>query len=226
MATPCISTDVMQHLVQRVCYHSDMIYLVPKCRTRAEYRASNSRFIATLERVSSTEEARAFIQSIRDEMPDATHHVYAFKVGYGSSVSEGMSDDGEPNGTSGPPVLAVLRGADIGDAAIVVTRYFGGTKLGTGGLVSAYKGAAKAVINAATMEPKVDWATMRLVVPYNLSQPLRGIVERFNGIVENEEFSAEITWTLKVPEENVATFCLQVKDATAGKIVPESCSSK
>lgn len=203
-----------------------MTYLVPKCQARSEYRASNSRFIATLARVSSTDEARAFIQSIRSEMPDASHHVYAFKVGYGSSVSEGMSDDGEPSGTSGPPVLAVLRGADIGDAVIVVTRYFGGTKLGTGGLVSAYKGAAKAVLNDAKMEPKIDWVTMKIVIPYNMAQPLRSIVEHFEGVLDQEDFGAEITWTLKIPEEAVEAFCAQVKDATAGRIIPKPCNSK
>ncbi len=198
-----------------------MAYLVPKCRVRTEYRASNSRFIATLDRVSCTEEAKAFIQSIRDEMPDATHHVYAFKVGYGSSVSEGMTDDGEPSGTSGPPVLAVLRGADIGDTAIVVARYFGGTKLGTGGLVSAYKGAAKAVLEMAALEPKIDWVAMKMAAPYNVVQPLRGIVERCKGVVDHEAFGAEVTWTLRIPADEVAAFCVQVKDATAGGVAPE-----
>src|SRR3954469_1102863 len=113
-------------------------YRIPAATTRIENEVSRSRFIATLANAPSFQEARDFIASIRAEMPDANHHVYAFKVGYGSSVIEGMSDDGEPSGTAGPPVLAVLRGADIGDAVLVVTRYFGGTKLGTGGLVHAY----------------------------------------------------------------------------------------
>jgi putative IMPACT (imprinted ancient) family translation regulator len=76
-------------------------------------------------------------------MPNASHHVYAFRVGHGNSIIEGMSDDGEPTGTAGPPVLAVLRGTQIGDIIVIVTRYFGGTKLGTGGLVRAYPEAAQ-----------------------------------------------------------------------------------
>src|SRR5947209_14285779 len=114
-------------------------YLIPTATTRIEQEVSRSHFIATLAKVESVAAARAFIASIRAEMPDASHHVYAFKVGYGSSVNEGLSDDGEPSGTSGPPVLAVLRGTDIGDVVLVVTRYFGGTKLGTGGLSRAYR---------------------------------------------------------------------------------------
>ena len=93
---------------------------------------------------TTVKEAKAFLAAVRAEMPDANHHVYAYRVGFGNSVIEGMSDDGEPSGTSGPPVLAVLRGSGIGDVIVVVTRYFGGTKLGTGGLVRAYSDAARA----------------------------------------------------------------------------------
>ena len=85
-------------------------YPIPARTTRVETVVVNSRFIATIGRADTVAEARQFIQAARDEMPDATHHVYAFRVGYGGSVTEGMSDDGEPSGTSGPPVLAVLRG--------------------------------------------------------------------------------------------------------------------
>ncbi len=94
--------------------------------------------------MTTVDEAKAFLAAVRAEMPDANHHVYAYRVGFGNSVIEGMSDDGEPSGTSGPPVLAVLRGSGIGDVIVVVTRYFGGTKLGTGGLVRAYSEGARA----------------------------------------------------------------------------------
>ncbi|RPI92248.1 MAG: YigZ family protein, partial [Chloroflexi bacterium] len=99
-------------------------YPIPARTIRIENEVVNSRFIATIGRADSVEEAKRFIQSVRHEMPDATHHVYAFKVGYGGSVTEGMSEYGGPSGTAGPSVLAVLRGADIGDVVIVVTRYF------------------------------------------------------------------------------------------------------
>jgi uncharacterized YigZ family protein len=112
-------------------------YLIPAGTVRVETEVSRSRFIATLGMAETAEAARAFIAGVRAEMPDASHHVYAFRVGYGASVIEGLSDDGEPSGTSGPPIMAVLRGAPVGDVVLVVTRYFGGTKLGTGGLVRA-----------------------------------------------------------------------------------------
>jgi len=116
-------------------------YPIPAQTVRTETTIKRSRFIATLGYANTVVAARTFIQQIRAEMPDATHHVYAFRIGYGGSVIEGLSDDGEPAGTAGKPVMAVIRGADLGDVVIVVTRYFGGTKLGTGGLVRAYIGA-------------------------------------------------------------------------------------
>ena len=142
-----------------------MPYPVPQSRTRTEIKVSNSRFISTIDRADSVKEAQAFIRSIREEMPDASHHVYAFKIGHGSSISEGMSDDGEPSGTSGPPAMAVLRGSGIGDVVLVITRYFGGTKLGTGGLVSAYGAAAKAAVAELATEEKIKRKTFTLRVP-------------------------------------------------------------
>src|SRR5262245_19930912 len=95
---------------------------------RGEIEVLNSRFITSISRAIKPDEARSFIMQIRQEMPDASHHVYAFRTGYGNSITDGMSDDGEPSGTAGPPSLAVLRGFDIGDVVLVTTRYFGGTK--------------------------------------------------------------------------------------------------
>jgi uncharacterized YigZ family protein len=141
-------------------------YPVPARTARIENMVVNSRFIATIGRADSVEQAKTFIQAVRDEMPNASHHVYAFKVGYGGSITEGMSDDGEPSGTSGPPVLAVLRGADVGNVVIVVTRYFGGTKLGTGGLVRAYGGAAKDALAALPIEMKTEKCYVGITAAY------------------------------------------------------------
>ena len=150
-----------------------MSYRVPAEWTRVEIKVSNSRFIATAERVDPPKAAQAFIRTIRDEMPDASHHVYAFRIGHGSSISEGMSDDGEPSGTSGPPAMAVVRGSGLGDVVVVITRYFGGTKLGTGGLVSAYGAAAKAVLAELPTEIRIDRTACRLDVPYALLESSR-----------------------------------------------------
>lgn len=194
---------------------------VPARTTRVETRAGNSRFIATIARTDTMDAARAFVQSIREEMPDATHHVYAIKVGFGASVTEGVSDDGEPGGTSGPPVLAVLRGADLGDATIVVTRYFGGTKLGTGGLVSAYGDAARAVIDAVPTELKVHRIAVRFTVDYAHQETARRLIESADGLLDNEEYGAGVTVTASIPDEELDGFQAALRDATAGRSCAE-----
>src|SRR4051812_32545585 len=117
--------------------------LIPAGPARAEIRAANSRFIASAAPAAAVEAARAFIASVRAEMPDASHHVYAYIVGHGATTTLSMTDDGEPPGTAGRPVMAVLKGSGLGDVALVITRYFGGTLLGTGGLGRAHGGPAQ-----------------------------------------------------------------------------------
>ena len=195
-------------------------YRIPAETTRIENEISRSRFIATLANVTTVEAARAFINAIRAEMPDATHHVYAFKVGYGSSVIEGVSDDGEPTGTAGPPVLAVLRGADIGDAALVVTRYFGGTKLGTGGLVRAYGDAARDVLTAAPLRDKVELRHVGLTVPYSLYERIKIIAAANSATIDEETFEGDVTLYLTLPLESVEPFTTAVRNASAGRVIP------
>jgi uncharacterized YigZ family protein len=196
-------------------------YRIPKSTCRVEIRVSNSRFIATVAAAFSTKEAQEFIRGIRHEMPDASHHVYAFKIGYGASVSEGMSDDGEPSGTAGPPALAVLRGADVGDTVLVITRYFGGTRLGTGGLVSAYTAAAKAVFEALETEEKVIRVRLEVDVPYASYEPVRRMLARHDCVVEEEHFGATVRLQFLIEQDRVDRFTGELKDLTAGKVAPK-----
>jgi len=196
-------------------------YPVPKHEGRIETRVSNSRFIATIARASSVREAQDRIRAVRAEMPDANHHVYAFRAGYGASVSEGLSDDGEPSGTAGPPTIAVLRGTDVGDVVLVITRYFGGTKLGTGGLVAAYTAAAQAVLAAMETEEKVSRVRLGVTIPYALYEPVRRLVVDGEGIVEREAFGEQVDLEMLLPEEAVGGFAAALADLTAGRIHPE-----
>src|SRR5207244_9621721 len=125
---------------------SQPVLFVPAASARVEIRVVNSRFIASAGLAATVADARAFIAGIRAEMPDASHHVYAYVVGHGATTTLGMSDDGEPSGTAGRPAMAVLRGSGLGDVVLVVTRYVGGPLLGTGGLVHAYGAAAREVL--------------------------------------------------------------------------------
>ncbi len=197
-------------------------YFVPAVSIETPHRSqtevARSRFITTVARVDSVDEARNFLAKIRAVMPDANHHVYAFRVGYGQSVIEGVSDDGEPTGTSGPPVLAILRGTDIGDTIIVITRYFGGTKLGTGGLVRAYSEAAHTALNSLKTEQKIEKRWVGLDLPYPLYQPIKMLILEHNGIIEEETFTEEVSLMAIFPLQAIADFEKALSDATAGRI--------
>lgn len=193
-------------------------YPIPAKVTRVTIRVVNSRFIATIGEAGTVEEARAFIEAVRGEFHDATHNVYAFRVGYGGSVTEGMSDDGEPAGTAGRPALTVLRGADIGDVVVVITRYFGGTKLGTGGLVRAYTQAVQEAVRALPLGERVERREGRVTVPYNLYERVKQLVEARGGTVGGEDFAGEVTMTVVFAIDERADFEAELAELSAGKL--------
>lgn len=196
-------------------------YLIPAKQTRTEIMVANSRFIATAAPVFSVEEARAFIQDMRREFSDATHNVPAFLVGHGQSVIAHSSDDGEPSGTAGRPALTVLQGSGLGDIAVVVTRYFGGTKLGTGGLVRAYTDAVKEVLTILPLAEKVPTLTAMLVIPYSLYEQAKLIIQEFNGKIIDEEFAADVTLSIQFLEENFDLFNQRIVELSRGRISAE-----
>jgi uncharacterized YigZ family protein len=192
-------------------------WFVPAGRARTEIRASNSRFIATAGPAASVEAARALIAEIRAEMPDASHHVYAYVIGHGATTTLGMSDDGEPSGTAGRPALAVLRGSGLGDVALVVTRYFGGTLLGTGGLVHAYGDAAKAVLALLPREEKIERRALVATLPYAAYDTTRRLVAAHAGSIVDETFAADVTLRVLLPAAQVAALAAALSEATAGQ---------
>jgi len=194
-------------------------YPVPRNTVRIEHKVKNSRFIATVGRTSSVAEAKEFIVAMRREMSDANHNVYAFKIGYGGSITEGMSDDGEPSGTSGPPVMAVLRGALAGDVTLVVTRYFGGTKLGTGGLVAAYSQSAKLVLAEMQTEDKVERIALSLIIPYSVLTSVEKSLVQHEAINIEKEFGAEITVSFEIPDENEKPLSERLTDILKKKVI-------
>lgn len=192
-------------------------YPIPAGRVRVELRIVNSRFIATAGEAQTVEDARAFIDAMREEFHDATHNVYAYHVGYGTTVTEGMTDDGEPAGTAGRPALAVLRGADLGDVVVVITRYFGGTKLGTGGLVRAYTESTQEALAALPRTERVERRQGSLSVPYSLYEPLRRLVESHGGEVADEAFAADVTLNVVFPVDALAGFDDALQELSAGQ---------
>lgn len=198
-----------------------MAYPVPAKEVRQEIVIQGSRFIATLAPVFSVEEAKAFLARIRAEFSDATHNVPAYLIGGGNSVLAHASDDGEPSGTAGRPALAVLKGSDLGDVAVVVTRYFGGTKLGTGGLVRAYTQAVQEVVAAVPRAEKVLADTLLLATPYPLLERIRILVDEIGGEILDEEFGADVTLTLRFRVDDTARFQTGLQELSAGKLTVE-----
>ncbi len=195
-------------------------YLIPAQTHRIETTVANSRFIATVKMVDSITAYKDFLAEIRAEMPDASHYVYAYRIGYGNSVVEGMSDDGEPSGTAGPPTLAVLRGTSIGDVMIITTRYFGGTKLGTGGLVRAYSEAAHIAFNSLETTPKIDKTTVGIELPYTYFEQVKRLISAHGGTIESEMFEANVTLIVEFARVALASFSDELRDLTAGQVEP------
>jgi uncharacterized YigZ family protein len=178
----------------------------------------NSRFIATVAPVFSVEEARQFIARIKTEYPDATHHVPAYIIGFGSSVISHCSDDGEPSGTAGRPALAVLSGSGFGDIVVVVTRYYGGTKLGTGGLVRAYSDAVRITLAELPRAEKVLTHTILVTAPYAWYDRLQTLARNHSGKVLEQDLAADITLTIQLPVEAFAIFQTALTVASHGSL--------
>ena len=194
--------------------------IVPFEPARAEIRVVNSRFIASLEPVDSVEAARDFIARTRREFPDATHTVPAYIVGGGNTTTEYCSDDGEPSGTSGRPLLAVLKGSGLGNAAIAVTRYFGGTLLGTGGLVKAYSEAGKAVLAVTKRASLVETGRFRLNLPYNQFDRFRTFAEGSGAQIVEQEFGESVRLIVDVPISEREAFESAVVSLSSGQTHP------
>src|SRR5471030_2975861 len=142
-------------------------YPVPAARHRVEQSIERSRFLCTIQRAGTSEHAHAFIKELNAEFPDATHNCWAFVAGApGDTNHIGMSDDGEPHGTAGRPMLTVLLHSGVGEIAAVVTRYYGGTKLGTGGLVKAYGGTVQLALEALPLAERVDYVDLAVTFGY------------------------------------------------------------
>lgn len=200
--------------------------LVPSGSARAEIRVVNSRFIASLAPADSVEAAREYIASIKREFSGATHHVPAFIIGGGNSVTEFCSDDGEPSGTAGRPLLAVLKGSGLGNVAVVVTRYFGGTLLGTGGLVKAYSEAGRAVLAVTGRAELVETRRVAVSVPYNLFEGTRMLVDQTGSVIVSEDFAEDISLLVDVAVSSYEVFVSRLSELSAGGLVPRVISTQ
>jgi uncharacterized YigZ family protein len=196
-------------------------YLIPAQETRSEFKVLNSRFIATVAPVFSVDEAKAFVARIKSEFSDASHNVPVYIIGHGNSVIAHSQDDGEPSGTAGRPALAVLTGSGLGDVAVVVTRYFGGTKLGTGGLVRAYGDAVRQVLEIVPRAAKVPTHTVLLDVPYHFFERVRLLVEAHHGQIVDEDFGVEVMVAARFTVEDFPAFEDALRELSNGTLQAE-----
>lgn len=192
--------------------------LIPLEEVENEILVVNSRFIASLAPAKSVEEAREYIAEIKRRYSDATHNVPAFVIGHGKSLITHCSDDGEPSGTSGRPALAVLQGSGLGNVVVVVTRYFGGTKLGTGGLVKAYGDAVREILPLVKLAELVETVTLAFTIPYNLYELCVRLIESNNGIVLDKVFAVEVDLLVQFKVENEESFKTDLVELCKGQV--------
>lgn len=190
-------------------------YLVPTRDADAEFVERRSKFIGHIFRTETEEEAIARLKQMREKYWDATHNVYAYIIRDGATR---FSDDGEPGGTAGMPVLQVLQREGMFNITCVVTRYFGGILLGAGGLVRAYAHGAKIALDAAGKSMKRIWTNVYLPCPYNWYERIKLEVAAFGGIVRNTDFGADVSFDLLLPQTQVQPFLTRVTDLSAGTI--------
>lgn len=192
-------------------------YPIPAQRHRAEEEILRSRFITTLAHTPTVEAARALIGEVSAEFSDANHNCWAYVVGHpGSTGQIGMSDDGEPHGTAGRPMLTVLLHSGIGDICAVVTRYFGGTLLGKGGLVKAYSGGVKLALADLPTTERVPKTRLEIVTEYSAITLFKRMLPDYEVELLNEEYSADATFRVQLPSERVESFTEAVTTLTNG----------
>jgi len=195
-------------------------YQVPAARHTAELVIERSRFLCTIERVQSPAEAQQFVRELQQQYAAATHNCWAYVAGPpGSSAHIGLSDDGEPHGTAGRPMLTVLSHAPVGEIAAVVTRWYGGVKLGTGGLARAYGGAVQEAMATLPLTWRVDRVSLFVAVDYTAVTPVRQLFEQLEVEVQGDEYAEQVSYAVAVARDRVPELERGLADLTRGRAV-------
>lgn len=190
-------------------------YLVPTGYGEDEFTEKRSRFIGRIWLVETEEEALSKIQEMKKQHYDATHNCWAYII-HGGAVR--FSDDGEPGGTAGMPILQVLQREGLNNVVCVVTRYFGGILLGAGGLVRAYTKGAKIAVDAAGKSIKRVWTVLYIPCPYSFYERVKLEIEAFGGILRSTDFGAEVDMEILFPQANAQLFLDRLTDLTSGTV--------
>jgi len=191
-------------------------YLTITGESKSEYTEKRSRFIATVRHCSSEEEALKFIEEMRSQYWDARHNVFAYSLN--ENNVKRFSDDGEPHGTAGKPVLDVIQGSGITDIAVVVTRYFGGILLGTGGLVRAYSKAAKDAVAAAEIVEMTPCVAFSTRCAYTDHGKLTNLISAHDGIIDTTEFGTEVNISYHMKTDVSKSFLKKLSETFSARV--------
>ena len=191
-------------------------YYIPTGRGEVELVEKRSRFIGQVWRVDSEAEARARIEEVRRQHYDARHHCWCYRIR--EEGVERYSDDGEPQGTAGQPMLNVFQRENVTNVVCVVTRYFGGILLGAGGLVRAYTQSAKDALDRAGISVVRRWVALEVPCAYAQFEAMRREVLAFGGVVEQVDYAADVLLSVLIPEERSAAFSAHILDVSAGTV--------
>lgn len=187
-------------------------YFLPAATYSTEIIISKSRFISTIRKLASLEEMREFYRDMQKKHPRAHHNCWAAVAGAPTDTGGyGCSDDGEPNGTAGKPMLKVLQHSGLGRTGLVITRYFGGVKLGTGGLVRAYTAAAQAAVTGVKRGKYVSTRHLRFILPYDQEATFRYILKQFGPVAEEYSYTDKITVDIHIAEDQAAAMSATLK---------------
>ena len=199
-------------------------YITIKKDAQAEFVEKRSRFIATVRKCETEAEALAFLDEMRSKYWDATHNCFAYIVEKGKTAR--FSDDGEPHGTAGKPMLDVLQGSGVVNAAVVVTRYFGGVLLGTGGLVRAYSRSIREGLEAAGKVEMVLCSIYNIMCPYSDHGKLQNLLEDSGANIESTEFTDKVGVTYALKEEMVESFERKLTEFFAARLTSQKIGEK
>jgi len=193
---------------------------IPTTSVCCKEEIKKSQFITYLEPVSSKAEAMDFLGLLKLEYPDARHHCWAYVIGDPNCTSDvGMSDDGEPHGTAGRPMLSTLQNREVGDVMVVCVRYFGGTKLGTGGLVRAYTNGVLAVLDQCGLEEKVEKVKFQVSVPFSMESALRRYFSESPAVILEVKYGNNVTFNLELPLVNLESTQSEIVNMTNGQSI-------
>lgn len=200
------------------------MYMIPDLPEAGMHRSEEiiqrSRFIVSLAHTPSVESAKEFIERIRLEFPDATHNCWAFATGPPGDTSRiGYSDDGEPHGTAGRPMLTLLLHGGVGELSAVVTRYFGGIKLGTGGLVRAYQGMVRKGLETLPVRSHMIPAELEVILEYTHLARFRRLLPQHRATLRDESFGTDITCRVLLPETEIGPFSSALQEMTDGMVL-------